>query len=64
MPERIFIIEFLTADAARQWYQSDDYQEGQSQHCRQGRIRRSVVICRVTTKNLSTRGNGRAGRLP
>ena len=27
MPERIFIIEFLTADAARQWYQSDDYQE-------------------------------------
>ena len=26
MPERIFIIEFLTADAARQWYQSDDYQ--------------------------------------
>jgi uncharacterized protein (DUF1330 family) len=27
MPERIFIIEFATADAARRWYQSDDYQE-------------------------------------
>jgi uncharacterized protein (DUF1330 family) len=26
MPERIFIIEFPTADAARRWYQSDDYQ--------------------------------------
>src|SRR6185312_6734243 len=26
-PERIFIIEFPTADAARRWYQSDDYQE-------------------------------------
>jgi uncharacterized protein (DUF1330 family) len=26
MPERIFIIEFPTADAARQWYRSDDYQ--------------------------------------
>ena len=27
MPERVFIIEFPTADAARQWYHSDDYQE-------------------------------------
>jgi uncharacterized protein (DUF1330 family) len=27
MPEQIFIIEFPTADAARRWYQSDDYQE-------------------------------------
>jgi uncharacterized protein (DUF1330 family) len=27
MPERIFIIEFPTADAARRWYQSDDYQD-------------------------------------
>ena len=27
MPERIFIIEFPTADAARRWYQSVDYQE-------------------------------------
>jgi uncharacterized protein (DUF1330 family) len=27
MPEGIFIIEFQTADAARHWYQSDDYQE-------------------------------------
>jgi uncharacterized protein (DUF1330 family) len=27
MPERIFIIEFPNADAARRWYQSDDYQE-------------------------------------
>ena len=27
MPERIFIIEFPTADAARRLYQSDDYQE-------------------------------------
>src|SRR6201981_1119032 len=27
MPERVFIIEFQTADAARRWYQSDDYQE-------------------------------------
>ena len=27
MPERIFFIEFPTADAARRWYQSDDYQE-------------------------------------
>src|ERR1700719_1260991 len=27
MPEGIFIIEFQTADAARRWYQSDDYQE-------------------------------------
>ena len=26
-PEWIFIIEFPTADAARGWYQSDDYQE-------------------------------------
>ena len=27
MPERFFIIEFPTTDAARRWYQSDDYQE-------------------------------------
>jgi uncharacterized protein (DUF1330 family) len=27
MPERIFIVEFPTADAARRWYQSGDYQE-------------------------------------
>jgi len=27
IPERIFIIEFPNADAARRWYQSDDYQE-------------------------------------
>jgi uncharacterized protein (DUF1330 family) len=27
MPERIFIIEFPSADAARQWYRSDDYQD-------------------------------------
>src|SRR5438105_7971939 len=27
MPERDFIIEFPTADAARRWYPSDDYQE-------------------------------------
>ena len=27
MPERIFIIEFPTADAARRWYHSEDYQE-------------------------------------
>ena len=27
MPEGIFIIEFPTGDAARRWYQSDDYQE-------------------------------------
>jgi len=27
MPEWIFIIEFPTADAARRWYRSDDYQE-------------------------------------
>lgn len=26
MPERIFIIEFPTADAARGWYESQDYQ--------------------------------------
>jgi uncharacterized protein (DUF1330 family) len=26
-PEWIFIIEFPTADAARRWYQSDEYQE-------------------------------------
>ncbi|MBV8737104.1 MAG: DUF1330 domain-containing protein [Alphaproteobacteria bacterium] len=26
MPERIFIIEFPSADAARQWYRSDEYQ--------------------------------------
>ena len=26
MPERIFIIEFPSADAARRWYRSDDYQ--------------------------------------
>jgi uncharacterized protein (DUF1330 family) len=26
MPERIFIIEFPTADAARSWYGSDEYQ--------------------------------------
>ena len=25
MPERIFIIEFATSDAARQWYRSEDY---------------------------------------
>ena len=28
MPERIFIIEFPTADAARRWYQSDDLSGG------------------------------------
>jgi uncharacterized protein (DUF1330 family) len=27
MPEHIFIIEFPNTDAARRWYQSDDYQE-------------------------------------
>src|ERR1700751_4154645 len=27
MPEGIFIIEFPTADAARRWFQSYDYQE-------------------------------------
>jgi uncharacterized protein (DUF1330 family) len=27
MPEQTFIIEFPTADVARRWYQSDDYQE-------------------------------------
>jgi uncharacterized protein (DUF1330 family) len=27
IPERIFIIEFPNAEAARRWYQSDDYQE-------------------------------------
>ena len=27
MPERFFIIEFPTADAARRWYQSEDYRE-------------------------------------
>jgi uncharacterized protein (DUF1330 family) len=27
MPERIFIVEFPTSDAARGWYQSQDYQE-------------------------------------
>ena len=26
MPERIFIIEFPSADAARRWYRSDEYQ--------------------------------------
>lgn len=25
VPERVFIIEFPTADAARAWYQSEDY---------------------------------------
>jgi len=25
MPERIFIIEFQNADAARRWYRSDEY---------------------------------------
>jgi len=27
MPEWIFVIEFPNADAARRWYQSDDYRE-------------------------------------
>jgi uncharacterized protein (DUF1330 family) len=27
MPERIFIIEFPNAAAARRWYRSDDYQD-------------------------------------
>jgi uncharacterized protein (DUF1330 family) len=27
MPERVFIIEFPTSDAARQWYRSEDYRE-------------------------------------
>ena len=27
MPERVFIIEFPSAAAARRWYQSDDHQE-------------------------------------
>jgi uncharacterized protein (DUF1330 family) len=40
MPERIFIIEFLTTDAARRWYQSDDYQEAL-------KIRRSASHGRV-----------------
>jgi uncharacterized protein (DUF1330 family) len=26
MPERIFIVEFASADAARRWYWSDEYQ--------------------------------------
>jgi len=27
MPERLFIVEFPAADAARRWYQSEEYQE-------------------------------------
>ena len=27
IPEQFFIIEFPTTDAARRWYQSDEYQE-------------------------------------
>jgi uncharacterized protein (DUF1330 family) len=30
MPERFFIIEFPTTDAARRWYQSEDYQEARN----------------------------------
>src|SRR5262244_1860462 len=40
MPEWIFIIEFPTADAARRWYQSDDYREAM-------KIRRSASRGRV-----------------
>jgi uncharacterized protein (DUF1330 family) len=40
MPERIFIIEFPTADAARSWYRSDEYQTALEvrQSAAQGRI--------------------------
>ena len=40
MPERIFIIEFPTADAARQWYRSEEYQAALSARlsASQGRV--------------------------
>ena len=40
MPERIFIVEFPTADAARKWYGSDEYQAASRvrQSAAQGRI--------------------------
>jgi uncharacterized protein (DUF1330 family) len=40
MPERIFIVEFPTADAARKWYRSDEYQAASRvrQSAAQGRI--------------------------
>jgi uncharacterized protein (DUF1330 family) len=40
MPERFFIVEFPTADAARQWYRSDDYREALKarQSTSQGRV--------------------------
>jgi len=40
MPERIFIVEFPTADAARNWYRSDEYQAALKvrQSAAQGRI--------------------------
>jgi uncharacterized protein (DUF1330 family) len=40
LPEWIFIIEFPTADAARQWYQSDEYREAM-------KVRRSASHGRV-----------------
>jgi len=40
MPERVFIIEFPTADAARNWYRSEEYQAALKvrQSAAQGRV--------------------------
>jgi uncharacterized protein (DUF1330 family) len=53
IPERIFIIEFPTADAARGWYRSDDYQEENShrhRHMMEGGSCRFIChYCRART---------------
>jgi uncharacterized protein (DUF1330 family) len=54
MPERIFIIEFATSDAARQWYRSEDYREPlearlSAPHCRVFLIEGSEISVAIPT---------------
>jgi uncharacterized protein (DUF1330 family) len=60
IPERIFIIEFPNADAARRWYQSEDYQEAlkvrvSASHGRVFRIEGNEISTAVLVPGLDPR---------
>jgi uncharacterized protein (DUF1330 family) len=60
IPERIFIIEFPNADAARRWYQSEDYQEAlkvrlSASHGRVFRIEGNEISTAVPVPGLDPR---------
>jgi uncharacterized protein (DUF1330 family) len=59
-PERFFIIEFPTADVARRWYQSDEYQEAlkvrlSASHGRVFLIEGTQISTGVPVANLDAR---------